>query len=66
MRLFKRRSSDPSPQLVSLSPLNQDGEYDCNGASPRQWATRSGQSSPVTRAPSTPKFNNKCKFFFLL
>lgn len=24
MRLFKRRCSDPSPQLVSLSPISQD------------------------------------------
>lgn len=26
MRLFKRRSSDPSPQLVSLSPLNESND----------------------------------------
>lgn len=24
MRLFKRRASDPAPQLVSLAPLNLD------------------------------------------
>lgn len=28
MRLFKRRCSDPSPQLVSLSPLCQDAIHE--------------------------------------
>lgn len=27
MRLFKRRVSDPAPQLVSLAPINSDMEH---------------------------------------
>uniref|UniRef100_A0A1B6C200 PDZ domain-containing protein n=2 Tax=Clastoptera arizonana TaxID=38151 RepID=A0A1B6C200_9HEMI len=50
MRLFKRRCSDPSPQLVSLSPLSQDEAED--PVKPRQ--TRSGQASPVSKGPATP------------
>ena len=51
MRLFKRRCSDPSPQLVSLSPLSND-EADGNNTTVRQ--TRSGQASPVSKGSGTP------------
>lgn len=35
MRLFKRRCSDPNPQLVSLSPLN-DNLTDANPSVPER------------------------------
>ncbi|KAL0278208.1 UNVERIFIED_CONTAM: hypothetical protein PYX00_000093 [Menopon gallinae] len=50
MRLFRRRCSDPNPQLVSLQPIedviNDDDlpEAEISGGVPR---IRSGQSSPV-------------------
>ncbi|XP_046661733.1 uncharacterized protein LOC124354949 isoform X3 [Homalodisca vitripennis] len=56
MRLFKRRCSDPSPQLVSLSPLSQEEEAE--GSKPRQ--TRSGQASPArTPVSGSPKAHRK-------
>lgn len=68
MRLFKRRCSDPSPQLVSLSPLSND---DTDGTSTTVRQTRSGQASPVSKGSGTPvsgspkvhrkgNLNNKC------
>ncbi|XP_014249907.1 uncharacterized protein LOC106666894 [Cimex lectularius] len=52
MRLFKRRSSDPNPQLVSLAPLSiEDTEEECHL---KQWQQRSGQASPVSVGSSTP------------
>lgn len=51
MRLFKRRSSDPNPQLVSLAPLSPDSDSE-DGV--KQWHPRSGQASPVAIGSSTP------------
>ena len=31
MRLFKRRVSDPSPQLVSLAPINSEMDHPVGG-----------------------------------
>lgn len=60
MRLFKRRCSDPSPQLVSLSPLTQD-DVDTFIDKPRQ--TRSGQTSPAcTPLSGSPKPHRKGLF----
>lgn len=57
MRLFKRRCSDPSPQLVSLSPLTQE-DVDGSDEKPRQ--TRSGQTSPArTPLSGSPKPHRK-------
>lgn len=50
MRIFKRRSSDPSPQLVSLSPLMNENE-ECI-ESVRQ--SKSGQSTPTENGSYTP------------
>nr|XP_014287107.2 uncharacterized protein LOC106687635 [Halyomorpha halys] len=50
MRLFKRRSSDPNPQLVSLAPLSPDSDEE----GMKQWHPRSGQASPVAVGSSTP------------
>ncbi|KAF6215761.1 hypothetical protein GE061_000094 [Apolygus lucorum] len=48
MRLFRRRSSDPNPQLVSLAPLSVESEDESPGI-------RSGQASPAsTGGGSTP------------
>lgn len=52
MRIFKRRSSDPSPQLVSLSPLMHEHEEVENL---RQ--TKSGQTTPTGKGSCTP--NNR-------
>ncbi|XP_039276706.1 uncharacterized protein LOC111046132 [Nilaparvata lugens] len=62
MRLFKRRCSDPSPQLVSLSPLTQEEveevETSACAKPPRQ--TRSGQASPArTPLSGSPKPHRK-------
>lgn len=54
MRLFKRRCSDPSPQLVSLSPIEQDHRD-----------TSSGYNTPkecVTPDNGSPKPHKKSKF----
>nr|XP_018913743.1 PREDICTED: uncharacterized protein LOC109041776 [Bemisia tabaci] len=48
MRLFKRRCSDPSPQLVSLAPLTVEDDFE-----DPKLKSRSGHSSPA-RAPATP------------
>lgn len=53
MRIFKRRSSDPSPQLVSLSPLVHDEHEEVEDV--RQ--TKSGQSTPTGKGSCTP--NNR-------
>ena len=44
MRLFKRRASDPAPQLVSLAPINSDMEHRtrCSATSGLTSATTSG------------------------
>ncbi|CAA9998471.1 unnamed protein product [Nesidiocoris tenuis] len=47
MRLFRRRSSDPNPQLVSLAPLSADSEDEAPGL-------RSGQASPASTGGGTP------------
>ncbi|XP_054278483.1 uncharacterized protein LOC128996955 isoform X3 [Macrosteles quadrilineatus] len=58
MRLFKRRCSDPSPQLVSLSPISQEDEEEVEEVRPRQ--TRSGQASPArTPVSGSPKAYRK-------
>lgn len=54
MRLFKRRCSDPSPQLVSLSPIEQDPRDVSPG-----FATPKGCITP-DNSPKTPK---KGKYF---
>ncbi|XP_065221912.1 tyrosine-protein phosphatase non-receptor type 13-like [Planococcus citri] len=51
MRIFKRRSSDPSPQLVSLSPLVNDHENE-EAEDIRQ--TKSGQATPTGKGSCTP------------
>lgn len=53
MRIFKRRSSDPSPQLVSLSPLMNENDEDVENV--RQ--TKSGQTTPTGKGSCTP--NNR-------
>jgi len=60
MRLFKRRCSDPSPQLVSLSPITQEGEDEVEVEVTRPRQTRSGQASPVrTPVSGSPKAYRK-------
>lgn len=49
MRLFKRRCSDPSPQLVSLSPIEQDHRDVSPG-----FITPKGCITPDS-SPKTPK-----------
>lgn len=75
MRLFRRRCSDPNPQLVSLQPIsdvivNDDdlGNVDSNGGV----KIRSGQASPVimgngscTPISSSPKTARKGKAMML-
>nr|CAD7206047.1 unnamed protein product [Timema douglasi] len=53
MRLFKRRCSDPSPQLVSLSPLFQDTLHDVIPDAPHKSQTSNGLPN-VRRSISTP------------
>ncbi|CAG2058580.1 unnamed protein product [Timema podura] len=45
MRLFKRRCSDPSPQLVSLSPLSQDTLHDVIPDAPQTPSKHKSQTS---------------------
>nr|CAD7597100.1 unnamed protein product [Timema genevievae] len=58
MRLFKRRCSDPSPQLVSLSPLSQDTLHDVIPDAPQTPSKHKSQTSNglpnVRRSISTP------------
>lgn len=56
MRLFKRRCSDPSPQLVSLSPIEQDRR----DVSPSGYATPKGCITPDN---GSPKPHKKSKIF---
>lgn len=50
MRLFKRRCSDPSPQLVSLSPIEQDSKDVLPG-----YATPKGCVTPENGSPKPHK-----------
>ncbi|KAK3909227.1 PDZ domain-containing protein 2 [Frankliniella fusca] len=68
MRLFRRRCSDPSPQLVSLAPLNCDGDSPTASAAPAAPATpagpsrplpKGGHSSPITPTRGSPKLPRK-------
>ncbi|XP_034240983.1 mucin-19-like [Thrips palmi] len=72
MRLFRRRCSDPSPQLVSLAPLHCDGEgpplplVPPAPAAPRGGVPvgpvgvpRGGRSSPSTPTRGSPKLPRK-------
>lgn len=54
MRLFKRRCSDPSPQLVSLSPIEQDHRDVSPG-----FTTPKGCTTP----DNSPKTTKKSKYF---
>lgn len=54
MRLFKRRCSDPSPQLVSLSPIEQDQRDVSPG-----YATPKGCTTPDNGSPK-PHKKSKC------
>lgn len=70
MRLFKRRCSDPNPQLVSLQPLDEvDNEH---VEQREQGGLRSGQASPAisgtgacTPVLASPKPTRKGKITFL-
>lgn len=54
MRLFKRRCSDPSPQLVSLSPIEQDQRDVSPG-----YTTPKGCTTPENGSPK-PHKKSKC------
>ncbi|XP_046999349.1 uncharacterized protein LOC124615473 [Schistocerca americana] len=59
MRLFKRRCSDPSPQLVSLSPLSQDAcesqpaTPDCSLDQPPPLGTATGHQAGAAAGTGT-------------
>lgn len=53
MRLFKRRCSDPSPQLVSLSPIEQD-QKDLSAG----FITPKGCITPENGSPKPHKKSN--------
>ncbi|PNF35456.1 hypothetical protein B7P43_G04136 [Cryptotermes secundus] len=67
MRLFKRRCSDPSPQLVSLSPISQDVINDVMPDDNTSVRTRHHQRPPpvpgssrgATACDGSPKSNRK-------
>uniref|UniRef100_A0A8D8TPF5 PDZ domain-containing protein 2 n=1 Tax=Cacopsylla melanoneura TaxID=428564 RepID=A0A8D8TPF5_9HEMI len=52
MRLFKRRCSDPSPQLVSLSPIANDEDQDEDH---NMYDSVSGQNTPSGKGSRTPQ-----------
>ncbi|KAI5710516.1 hypothetical protein M8J76_008061 [Diaphorina citri] len=56
MRLFKRRCSDPSPQLVSLSPIANDEDQDDldNNCLNNAYDNNSGQNTPAGKGSRTP------------
>lgn len=54
MRLFKRRCSDPSPQLVSLSPIANDEDQEDLDGHCLNYENLSGQNSPAGKGSQTP------------
>jgi len=67
MRLFKRRCSDPSPQLVSLSPIEQDHR---DVQSPAGYITPKGCTTPDNGSPKPHKKSKRnltlfCSKFFI-
>lgn len=66
MRLFKRRCSDPSPQLVSLSPIEQDPRDISPGYATPKGCVTPENGSPKLHKKSNYIYNNSTVYLLIL